>query len=169
MSPINRTTLRVIKTPVQEYCSQYRPKAQRRITNMFLKLKANPDYPKYETLQRVADNGDVRVIMHFPEEMPDHIVMQLADRKSPTREELFEIIIPNLFRSKKNQKDLKTMTAEEGKQFLIKALTKAFNTEKKSKDPVKTLVFKPEEPFADKFQEAIREIGNERLFGVKRK
>lgn len=168
MSPINRTTLRVVKTPINEYFPQYRPEAQRRITDMFLRLKANPDYPKYETLQRVADRGDVRVVMHFPEEMPDHIIMQLADRKSPTRDEFFETIIPNLFRSKKNQKDLRTMTAEEGKQFLINSVKNVFKIKVQRKDPIKTLVFKPEEPFADKFQKAIREIGNERLFGIKK-
>ena len=161
MPPI--TSLRTVQTHITEYMPECRRIVQSHITKMFLQFKANPDYAKYLALQKIADKAGIRVIIDFPENLPNKMVMHISDRKNPTISELFGTIIPNLFRTKKNQQNLKTMTAKEGKEFLVESIKGLFK-----KNPpnnyVKIIKFSPDEPYANRFHQAIREIANERLW-----
>lgn len=155
-----------ISTPVNEYLLEYRSGAQKKVDNILKAFRANPDYSKYETLSRVALKGDLRVNMHIVDEMPDSVILQIADRKIPTQNEIFGVIIPNFFRKKSQRVDLPTMTAEEGRRFLVDAFKKSiqFNNAKTNQE-VKTIVANVKEPFAEEFKNAIREVANVRLFG----
>ena len=157
------TSFRTVQTHVNEYMPECRRLVQSHITKMILKFKANPDYAKYLALQKIADKAGIRVIIDFPQDLPTKMVMHVADRKNPTLAELFGTIIPNLFRATKNQQNLKTMTAKEGKEFLVESV-KGFFKKNAPNNSVKVIKFSPDEPFADRFHQAIREIANERLW-----
>lgn len=156
-----------ISTPVNEYLPEYRPYVQKKVDNLLNTFKSNPDYSKYETLSKVALKGDLRVNMHVVEELPDSVIFQISDRKVPTANEIMDVIIPNFFRKKSQKVDLPTMTAKEGSEYLLTAMKKSllFFKPVKTNQEVKTIVAKVDQPFAEQFKNAIREVANVRLFG----
>ena len=140
----------------------FRPK------QLLRKLVDNPEYESFKSLNRRAAGGQVRMHFMFPEETPDKIVLSMADRKNPTPMDVFNFFA-NKFRTKGKVKPLPTMNNQEFVQFFKDAFKFAVKPGVVNKAPVKTVEFDPSKPFMEEVRNALRELANERLFGVPKK
>lgn len=164
--PSYRTFSRPFMDDYMESAAQmkehFRPK------QLLRKLVDNPEYDSFKALNRRAAKGDVRFHFIFPQNSPDKIVLSMADRKNPSLTDVYNFMA-NKFRSPKNVKPLPTMTNKEFVQFFKDAFKFAIKPGAVNKAPVKTVEFDPSKPFMEEMNTALRELANERLFGVPKK
>lgn len=140
----------------------FRPK------QLLRKMVDNPEYKSFKTLNRRAASGEVRMHFVFPAESPDKIVLSMSDRKNPTPMDVYNYFA-NKFRAKGKVKPLPTMNNQEFVQFFKDAFKFAVKPGAVNKAPVKTVEFDPSKPFMEEVRNALRELANERLFGVPKK
>ena len=157
-----KVTLRTIQAPLNDYFEGAMPKTTPR--QLLRKMVANPDFQKFKSIQKRADQGDVRFHFTFPEESADKISLSIADRKNPTSTDV-AVILDNMFKRKKNREQLPTMTTKEFFGFFKDVAKGVFFPHTVSKYPVKKVEFNPSEPYAEKISTALREFANDRLFG----
>ena len=140
----------------------FRPK------QLLRKMVDNPDYETFKAINKKAAGGQVRMHFMFPEEAPDKIIISMADRKNPTPMDVYNYFA-NMFRSKDSVKPLPTMNNKEFVQFFKNAFKFAVKPGAVNKAPVKTIEIDPSKPYAQKVNTTLRELANERLFGVAKK
>lgn len=166
--PSYRTFSRPI-TDLNDYKDEaLRLKEHFRPKQLLRKMVSNPEYESFKSLNRRAAGGQVRMHFIFPEEVPDKIILSMADRKNPTPMDVYNYFA-NMFRSKSKVKPLPTMNNKEFVQFFKNAFKFAVKPGAVNKAPVKTVEFDPSKPFMEEMRNALRELANERLFGVPKK
>ena len=161
--PSYRTFARPLTDLNDHVDTALRMKEHFRPKQLLRKMVDNPDFETFKALNKKAAGGQVRMHFMFPEEAPDKIILSMADRKNPTPMDIYNFFA-NMFRSKKNVQPLPTMNNKEFVQFFKDAFKFAVKP-----GAVKTIEFDPSKPYADKVNNTLRELANERLFGVPKK
>lgn len=139
------------KSAVKRMEEHFRPK------RLLRDMVANPDFEGFKALNHRAAGGDVRFHFVFPQDIPDKIIMDIADRKNPTLEDMVTAF-KNIFKAKSKKQPLPTMTAKELGSF-VKDSFKGIDY------PVMSITFDPKKPYLEQMKTALREFANERLFG----
>lgn len=148
------------KSYVKRMEEHYRPK------HLLRDMVANPDFKGFKALNQRAAGGDVRFHFVFPQDIPDKIILDMADRKNPTLDDMVTAF-KNIFKPKSKKQPLPTMTAKELRGFIKDSIKGVFFPAEVGNYPVKSVTFDPKKPYIEEMKTALRELANERLFGAK--
>ena len=150
------------KIAAERLKEHYRPK------QLLRQMVANPDFEGFKALNQRAAGGDVRFHFVFPEDIPDKIILDMADRTNPTLDDMVTAF-KNIFRTKNKKQSLPTMSGKELGNFIKDSFKGVFFPEKCKNFPIKSITFDPKRPYIEEMKTALREFANERLFGMTKK